>query len=490
MPEQTTNDDFRQKLVNSIKSDTKVYGKIIFRYTTGDTQNVQISLLTPNMMELDRDFFFMGNGGNREYRPYFLEFFADIDRSKTGISELMDREGEWFSMSLSLHSQENTQDDIALDGEIIRIDGNVIFSASEIEQHGATLIIKVDAGFEQEVDKIYHVENLNKAVKATDADKNKDLILSDLHQKMDRCKGNFIGGFIYRVGHGNFVHIHMDDYMFIYDIGMSYRKQEREIIEERGIWTSMGKLKPEMIVLSHWDIDHILGVSALNHDIVFQSSFPWIAPELRSLGHKISAGAYRLCMYLLKRARLWLVPADGYDEKPILSEGGGDGSLLSIWKGKGKLTGAKFTPENNAGLIVRMKQHETAMLFPGDCEFKAMPHSLQGQYNFMMAPHHGAYQCSTNEIKGNGTFNAYVVTANECERKKYPNSMFTKIMKDSGFVNAICTYDCKRHGVSFYSLYTPKTSSDNFCYHIDDTDDFGYINNHTPMDFYVNNCGV
>lgn len=169
----------------------------------------------------------------------------------------------------------------------------------------------------------------------------------------------------------------------------------------KNIKSVVGNSLPNAIILSHWDVDHILAVGYLDSSIIFNRKFIWLAPDLSLVPlAEISHSAYRLCLYLAIKAKLCLIQQAG-----AMVCNSGDGNF-ELWQGKGKR--GHSTTSNNIGLIIKLKglshqnihsisrplyrkYRDCKILLSGDCEYEQMPSGIVNeQYSLLVAPHHGS----------------------------------------------------------------------------------------------------
>lgn len=241
---------------------------------------------------------------------------------------------------------------------------------------------------------------------------------------LSECAGSIR---ILNVGQGNFIHIFMENKLgeksILFDIGMTEDSTDFKLDEIQYAYNEMiPSFKPDAIILSHWDVDHILGIGTLDPSIY--SETVWMAPDLMILSeHSITQSAYRLCFYLAYKSRIYLVKSDDY-QKPVYQS---PKNHFYIWQGCCKGTGGA-TKANNIGLLLEIRNtdligpylthfHCTSdpftrealscllelphciikkqgdVLLPGDCAYKAMPDEIQthlDKYTVLMVPHHAA----------------------------------------------------------------------------------------------------
>lgn len=176
-------------------------------------------------------------------------------------------------------------------------------------------------------------------------------------------------------------------------------------------------MKPHTTILSHWDLDHVIGV-AFAKQIIFKR--PWIAPDLNVLlKSQVSMGALRVAKYLELYNQLYLVDSK-YRNHSIYSQ-----SNISIWCGKGNVKGRRLTETNNAGLIIEFKQGKILTLLPGDCEYLALPDNLnfsKKRFNNLIIPHHCS-EMDTSLLSTTSITKDYAIISVSRWNKKRPNSV-------------------------------------------------------------------
>jgi len=152
------------------------------------------------------------------------------------------------------------------------------------------------------------------------------------------------------------------------------------------------KADPSWIILSHWDIDHILGLSELDSpQKQIYDNVHWIVPNLCQLKKNMSLSAARVFCYILTKNKVLAVDS-GCDESiiPICEK---QKIMLPLYVGKGKKN--KSTLENNIGIVMEIKcldnNKKNCCLFPGDCEYELIPEFWRNEkYDLLVASHHGS----------------------------------------------------------------------------------------------------
>lgn len=370
-------------------SSKKVYIKIVKmpklnlqdsgEYTNRNDENeiLQISLINDDMLNYDASFF-EREKNEIAYRPYFYEFYSD-----SGLI--------WNKDALSFFAENQ---DVLLIGEFkdkyeqvnendYTISGTVFFSASPFRIERKSLTITNKAAPDDVKDKYLKTYNTSASVvsSGTSSYNNMCKILNDSMSSCDfRTR-------IYNVGQGNCVYIYSNkNTRILFDIG--YNKIPGSVdwndyhIKKSKL--SISRMRPHLNILSHWDLDHIIGVVFAQDDMF---NHPWIAPDLNELS-TTSISAARLAKYLCWKNQLFLI------DKSFLGAIVHRGTGFKLWRGAGRNNTGRpnygMNKENNYGLIIELFGHYN-MLLPGDCEYVMFPANLRfytKKFNYLMVPHH------------------------------------------------------------------------------------------------------
>ncbi|MBZ9624382.1 hypothetical protein G9F71_016135 [Clostridium sp. FP2] len=337
---------------------------------------IHISLINEDMLNYDADFF-QREDKDAYYRPYFYEFYAHSSSiDKNALSFLMESQGKW--MTGKFYSDEKPHNERGY-----TIPGDVFFSASPFKIAGKYLTI---------TDKTVPVEVSTKYLSTYDTSGAVVSPSSTKYIEMSRIidetmsSDDFITR-IYNVGQGNCVYIRTsENKRILFDIGYNKNPGSSDWNDyhiTRSKFSIM-HMKPHLNILSHWDMDHIIGVTFAQNNMF---DHPWIAPNLNELS-KISASAARLAKYLFWKNQLYLVD-DSFLGNLVCS-----GRGFNLWRGIGRNNTASpkhgLNKANNFGLIIELIG-DNRMLLPGDCEYTMFPSRLNfstTRYNYLMVPHH------------------------------------------------------------------------------------------------------
>lgn len=354
--------------------------------------NIKFSLTTDEMIDLDNKFLEEDEQTEfaKSYRPYFFEFYAKISVEK--LKEYNDYIGKWINISLVNSIK---------DGEKNYINGVAIFSASPLKRTRKYLLPDT-SGLVPE-NEIAKLEKRVREMINSQVVQSSDVVCTKVMEKINEFdRLNFT---VYNVGQGNFIKLqfHGDksaqntddqDYVVLFDIGVtvSINPEESSFIADN--LEEFKELKPSAIILSHWDTDHILGITNMDQERAFGGEIAWIVPDPADIDEGVSRSVYILLAKLLKtQTRVAVVREDEQRvNEPVCAT---KDKTVFLWKGlgnKGVYQKPEFTSANNIGLILQIVKNGKALLFPGDCEYTRMPEPCIRSYNFMIASHHGAAQ--------------------------------------------------------------------------------------------------
>ena len=345
-----------------------------------NTQYVRISLLTDDMIKYDLEMFTIQSRTNllHYYRPYFVSFIVPLEENKLRNIEVL---GDDWHIGQFVNSEEMMQ------GEDILLNGILETSASPINCLNKSLLVFTNRAMKKDVlDTINDTYNPHNFAYTSSLDIEtvlNDCWEGDIPKTID----------IYNVGHGNADYIKgSSNHRIIYDIGYNYRSFPK--YNNSGYLRAVNAirhLKPSCVILSHWDMDHIIGC-AYAEQSVFDKK--WIAPYLVSdRDKKATPNSIRLAHYLSVLGNLCLVDRE-QKNKLVATIECGNNICMKLWLGGG--TG-NLTSKNREGLIIEII--DTYKVYPhillaGDVPYKCMPDILKEPINFIHVPHH----CSNMDL--------------------------------------------------------------------------------------------
>ena len=144
------------------------------------------------------------------------------------------------------------------------------------------------------------------------------------------------------------------------------------------------RLRPDGVILSHWDLDHILGCTYADPG-AFEKT--WIAPE-----YMTTLSAYRVARYVQIVGNLCLVPTATAPRH--LATATARNYQARLYQGAN--SGERMTLTNQCGLLLEIKATINAnesvnVLLTGDVPYNSMPDELVNGttlYNYIHIPHH------------------------------------------------------------------------------------------------------
>lgn len=386
-----------------------------------------MSIVTDNIMEYDSIMFNtdeVNNYKQNHYKPYFVEFSTDyIDVNYFEVLGLNpgSKDDKWIEI-------EFLEDRQVTDKKYIP--GIFTFSASPLKIYRKKIeIINVDIPTKvKNFDKLY----LEKAKKYMFDNKNIDSLKKELEKIFPKsykeCEIT-----IFNVGQGSLNLIKMDDKKILFDVGDSkYKGEDIEIKNKENADKLIKKINPDCVILSHWDLDHILGIAKMT-DKIFESY--WIVPDI-VVERGFSGSAKRLICFLAWYNKTKLISVCSKDNDMnntiIFSN-----NVFELGKGTGNTYSSKTSPylcdtinslnfQNNFGLVLKVKGRKEHAIFAGDCEYKAFPKGFMTQYpDYLVAPHHGSkmdFNIGLNNSKAKLAFISYGKNGYKCKYSKTCNS--------------------------------------------------------------------
>ena len=356
---------------------------------------VRVSLLNQNMLDYDQNMFNLLSSENEDhelardiFRPYFLHFLIDVtkidEKSKAFISN-SENLGRWFYGAIT---------DKDSDGYLMN--GLLESSASPVEYESRHLIIK-DRTLSS---RILTGINYAYAVRAVADD---DL---DVDDYLNTVFNDTVFSTVrtYNVGNGNCIYLHGKNNKgpkrLLYDIGYNMGGHApRYLVKSpyKKSMTAIRSMKPDCIILSHWDLDHIMGCTYAPQRLFHCT---WIAPTCTDA----KLGAKRLCKYLDYSDKLKLInrnPVTPRTDAFARLTDSITGSTISFWMGLGAHGG--ISAINGEGIIIEIENRlptgkvpeKINCLMAGDVPYSSIPADVNliknKSIDYLVVPHHGSF---------------------------------------------------------------------------------------------------
>lgn len=363
---------------------------------------MRVNFSIVNEETLAKDYKYFVSNDIVDYKPYFYEFQGYCNNLKT-LAFLLENTLEGRTLICKLNVGNNKV--ISEEGMVVT--GSILFSASPIVKRRGSLTFSKDAFNNKQYS--CNIDKLNELAKAYECKGN----IYDTNNKniLNQIKTGIPDEVTVRnVGQANNILIKCTDNSYIqYDIGIDRSSKFLKNINNASAQNQKGKIlqdllsepKPSIIILSHWDLDHILGVAYANESI-YEDTI-WIVPEITSLCKprrkidQISLSARRLLKFLeIKNRKKLYIISESWTQAQIYGSSNGSNGL-QIWTGKREningydsvLSSYCLTAANNFGLIVTLTNNGKTVLLPGDCDYKVLPDNIRNQdYDCLVVPHH------------------------------------------------------------------------------------------------------
>ena len=319
------------------------------------------------------------------YTPYFCEFLITEEHNDTKQKLLRDFAGKWKKVFLAKNKADLFSKTNINENNYVVLEGMVLFANSPIIRKTCWLAIS------QEVEDFRGADKQNKNFLKNYIYKfptENYSCFNDIFTDIENLKS--VSGTVYNVGQGSAMSLNLGNTRLLFDIGESKNPKGNEKTLIENAYKEINTQVWPFIILSHWDLDHIFGVTRLNKS-VFKETI-WVAPHPKLVENAyFSLSALRLCAFLLSRQRIHLI--DNKNNFNHVVTENQDGSF-KLWQGS--CTYTKNGIRNNIGLIIELcinnsPQYETHLLFTGDCAYKKMPISIFTKtYDLVVVPHHGS----------------------------------------------------------------------------------------------------
>lgn len=422
---------------NEIKEGKEIYIYIEKKgVNTNETQNAynRASIVTNSMLEYDLRYL-TERGGSEEarerllksYRPYFVDFLIAMTQDIEQLEE------KWYTASFWNDDNGRSPSN---NGEYIVYEGILEYSASPVQYEKRRLLIFKNGSIPSSI-----LNKINSICRSTAFSNTPDLQIQDILQ--DLWAGERVKTIdCYNLGKGNSDYIRGHKERILYDIGYSYR----EFPKKSGKYNynracqAIRHAQPSCVILSHWDMDHIVGFAYAKQRIF---DIPWIAPCLDGNGKPYSINAYRLARYLECLSNLFLVDRSR-GRMQIAQISNGEKEFMRLYLGGGR--DGSITPVNSEGLYLEFYSRDTHIVLAGDVPYKCMMSKIwDSGINYLHVPHHCSnmdYSYLDNLDKYPNCGKVAIISTNRNKNTRVKNfHAYHKNALDSKFSDVICTID-------------------------------------------------
>lgn len=245
----------------------------------------------------------------------------------------------------------------------------------------------------------------------------------------------------YNVGQGNFSELidENKNKKIVFDPGMTYLDDHDNFLGSR---KELETLNAECFFISHFDLDHILGIIYLN-DFQFTKDKLWIIPKPEKIN--VSQNAKRLIWYLHNTSKL------RYIEDSNLANVFHFNTNITIYKGTAPFKGKKDSVYTNcSGIMISVNGITKSALLTGDCLYNYWSSKILGpsgsiKYDYLIVPHHGCNikQLASIKILGNQDATAIVPVGIKQKHYHHPNFDHIDRVSKNGFKKIYFTVDLR-----------------------------------------------
>ena len=399
---------------NSLRNDReKVYGQIyvdeVTYWDNGESGRIKVSISLVNYKMLNMEYEAIEEDKAGDTPLFFYEFIGkktfdkdtkNFENPILNITKLnfisggIDKQLFAFRIIQLGNDEEENLSVIRQYEKQLSFVGSLLFSASPILSHKVIIIVEDSA--EKDNKEVY--DKLKKTYDTWDSNIEKHCIkdMDVIRQEISKFFSNSVCQCvsIFNVGQANCCYCEFQNKKLFFDIGVSRSSEELNSQLVSSALDEIIKKDVDGVILSHWDLDHILGVcynqKCLNQKI-------WFVPDFTNLYKVPRLSIKRLCNYLIKNGKSEICMINTtYSNKTLYDRNG-----ISIYMGEPKAANG-INKMNNGGLILRLENNKNILL-PGDCENSIIPNdAVKGFYDYYLISHHGSYMSDPRVRSKNG----------------------------------------------------------------------------------------
>ena len=356
----------------------------------GSAESVELSVFSKKIYDYDRETILSDRDdlSTRNYRPFFASIIVPI-AEKRNLGFFLEMGYKWFPAVV-----DSRRPEVPGDERRNVFDAVLVCSASPFQMDRLKIRIMTGMG-----PFYYNGVDINDLIKADYDEKLLNSCVAsatDIEAELDAAWRN--SGYdyidIYNVGHGNADYIVGGSKRILYDIGYQYRKvpslTKPLFPKATG---SFARLRPGLVVISHWDSDHFMGCVYASDDVF---DVNWIAPTLTSKADKtFSLNAFRLAAFLKVIGKLMLIDRATGCGTFYNTDIWADHILVLKMGESSKPETRNITVRNREGLFIELYSKEHGIKFvetvlASDVPYNSMFGSLfsSEKLRYIHVPHH------------------------------------------------------------------------------------------------------
>lgn len=385
------------------------------------------------------------NAAKEYYRPYLFSYVAEINRDtylnlckvqfeqKSIIDTLEKKDASHVWMECTF---DNKKEGISLNGYVVQ-------SASNIKKIKMDIKIIEDqntsAKDRKEILDAYELENTCKS---------DDVFIKELYNDLKSTQNEISTISVYRIGNGNCVYVEnkTKDKSFFFDMGYNYRHRPNLLMKagNYNYTSAMGEIvrrKPSFFILSHWDMDHIVGSYAAKKAFLNKK---WYTPDCNDA----CADARRLAKYLDLKGNL--VRASRENAGRMIGKIDMENVRYKVFMGEKAL--CDRSKPNCEGIVIKYEDTDHVVLMMGDVNYasynKAVtnynktinatgaqePLFADAKIDYLIVPHHGSQHTAYDLITDNKVIKTKaekaIICCTDCSKENRPNTEHKKKLDD------------------------------------------------------------
>ena len=253
---------------------------------------------------------------------------------------------------------------------------------------------------------------------------------------------------VFNVGQANCCYCDLQYRKLFFDIGVTYTDEINEDNIQTAINEHIKNLDADDVFISHWDMDHILGI-VYNQKCLYGKT--WIAPDIGIIyKNKPNLSLIRLTNYLItvgKSELNFIDTRDNNKTRHISNEItlflGDPKSKTYTYKYKNETKTHTINAINNGGILMSIKLNKSNILFTGDCDNNAIPSdATKVEYDYEVVPHHGSIMNDPIiKAKTGKITKVFICIGNITGKFVEDENIDEKYIKNQGFSEVLRTRD-------------------------------------------------
>lgn len=355
--------------------------------------------------------FFYGFEATVELELFLNKFSILIESSEKNLTDcvIKNKNNICFEKKLMHCLNHNCNFEKCMQSIISEVNSNLFENYYSMEFNEDNYDFKADvffaaSPFEYSKSRCIKIKSNNKLQKGLNINFN-SLLIDNLKDLKDL---NFDSIEVLNVGQGNCEFISTNSKNILFDVGFTKSESHDDCKFDRAK-TIINNFDGGIVIISHTDIDHILGVIYLNDEAINNSI--WIFPKIDEKYYTNSAKS--LLIYLCENNS----NNTFFLEKDVVS------GYIRLFRGS-NCNNSETTYINSSGILLNYENNDCKILLTGDCPYSSILEQFRKQYDFLVVPHHG-YEVGClqiiNGFLGKNTNNCFAIVSVGKNNYSHPN---------------------------------------------------------------------